>query len=379
MASQTLMKHRRELIAPMRELLESKNQTELFERLARYKCEPPLQIRIVVAGSQEPVTSIAAAKSPFPLRIRNLADFSVAQFNYASADTRLQGTVFFCPSSHPHITFVISICSSAVWNRSIRRLVTSMYPKLVPIFLTQSELFGLLRQTRAAFDGAEFLVIGHSRKQSLKTGSRRPFESSRTRTEKTLETVFAEATEQNYWYSSLTFDVRRTASADKQQLFTTATVSKYGHVFCTSQFDRFFYGTVSKMAELAEQKMRFFSNRARRTTRAFEAKPISITFESPEFTSREDTNTFVGIMKKMTGASCSVLHANPYIHLSVVDDRDGSAADLWVLKSDEIILVPQVRASEAALKKVVNYIFEEWREGSISSSTSSDELQQSEA
>jgi hypothetical protein len=50
----------------------------------------------------------------------------------------------------------------------------------------------------------------------------------------------------------------------------------------------------------------------------------------------------------------------------------GSAADLWVLKNDEILLVPQIKASEAALKKVVNYIFEEWREGSVSSPTPND-------
>jgi hypothetical protein len=43
-----------------------------------------------------------------------------------------------------------------------------------------------------------------------------------------------------------------------------------------------------------------------------------------------------------------------------------------VLKNDEILLVPQIKASEAALKKVVNYIFEEWREGSVSSPTSDD-------
>jgi hypothetical protein len=124
------------------------------------------------------------------------------------------------------------------------------------------------------------------------------------------------------------------------------------------------------MAEKAEQKMKFFSNRSRRLTRAFAPKPISITFETPEFVSQADTNNFVAIMRKMAGVSCSVHHDNPYVHLSVVDATDGSAADLWVLKNDEVLLVPQLQASEAALKKVVNYIFEEWREGAVSSPTS---------
>src|SRR5260370_6907850 len=130
------------------------------------------------------------------------------------------------------------------------------------------------------------------------------------------------------------------------------------------------------MGEIAEQKIKFFSNRLRRLTRAFEPRPISITYDVAEFTTQADTNNFVSIMRKMSGTSCSVLHDNPYIHLSVVDTDDGSAADLWVVKNDEILLVPQLRASEAALKRFVNYIFEEWREGSVTIPTSTNAIQQ---
>src|SRR5258708_28920176 len=355
------------------DLLEAKSQTELFEKLARHRCESPFQIRVVVAGSRESLAELAPKESPFPLRVREVGDFSIGQFNYGSGDLRLQGTLFFCPSPHQHISYLISVCSGVVWHRSFLRLVTALYPKLVPVFFSQQELFNLLKQTKSIFPQSELRITGHSRKKRLTVG-RRKYESSRTRTEKPLEAVFAEADEQNYWFSSVGFEICRAADDGRQlrHLFTSATLSKYGNVFCTSEFDRFFYGTVSKMGEIAEQKMQFFSNRSRRLTRAFEPRPISITYESPEFTSQAATNSFVGVMRKMSGASCSVLHANPYVHLSVVDTNDGSAADLWVLQDNEILLVPQLRASEAALKRFVNYIFEEWREGSVTSSTSSD-------
>jgi hypothetical protein len=358
----------------MKNLLASKTQAELFERLAKYQCEPSFQIRVVVAGSLEPLTDLAAKESPFPLRVQRVGDFGVGQFNYSSGDLRLAGTLFFCSTPQPNINYIISVCSGTVWHRSILRLVKALYPKLVPVFFSQQELFGLVKQGKAIFSDSELRIIGHSRKQRLKLGRRRKYESSRTRTEKTLEAVFKEAEEQDFWFSSVSFELDRTGRTPKQSAepLASATLSKYGHFFCTSEFGHFQYGILSKMAELAAQKMKFFSHRSRRERTAFEAKPISITYESTEFTSRKETNHFVDIMRKMTGASCSVLHNNPYVHLSIVDSTDGSAADLWVLKSDEILLVPQLKASEAALKKFVNYIFEEWREGSVSSPTSSD-------
>ncbi len=356
----------------MQDLLDSKSQTELFDKLGHYKCQPPLQIRVVVAGSQEDLGALAEKRSPFPFRVRETSEFSVGQFDYESGDIRLHGSLFFCPSPYKNISYLISVCSAVVWHRSILRLVNSLYPKLVPVFFSQEELFELLKLTKRTFPHSELTIIGHSRKQRLRIGSRRKYETSRTRTEKPLEAVFAEADEQNYWFSSVSVDITRAADDDKQlsHLFTSATLSKYANFFCTSQFDRFLHGTVNKMGEIAEHKMKFFSNRSRRLTRAFEPRPISITYASPEFTSQTDTNNFVSIMRKMSDASCSVLHDNPYIHLSVVDANDGSAADLWVLKNDEILLVPQLRASEAALKRFVNYIFEEWREGSVTSPTS---------
>jgi hypothetical protein len=358
----------------MQNLLESKSQRELFDTLARYECDSSTQIRVVVAGSVEPLADVAEKRSPFPLRIRQIGDFAVGQFNYVSGDLRLAGTVFFCSTAHKTINYIITVCSGAVWHRSVLRLVKALYPKLVPVFLTQGELFGLLNETKASMPDADFRIIGHSRRQSLRIGRRRKYESSRTRTDKTLEAVFSESEEQNYWFSSVSFEFEKTKGENRSTVvpLVSATLSKYGYFFCSSHFDHFLYVTLTKLADIAERKMKFFSNRSRRDIHAFKTRPISITFESPQFGSQKESNSFVEVMQRMTGTSCSVLHNNPYVHLSVVDSADGSAADVWVLKNDEILLVPQIKATAAALKRVVNYIFEEWREGSVSSSTSDD-------
>jgi hypothetical protein len=357
------------MVCKMQSPLDSKNQQELFDALAQYEGDSSTQIRVVVAGSVEPLADIAQKRTPFPLRVTRIGDFAIGQFNYTSGDLRLAGTMFFCSTTHKTINYIISVCSGTVWHRSILRFVKALYPKLVPVFLTQGELLGLLNETKATIPETDFRIVGHSRKQSLRVSRRRLYETSRTRTDKTLEAVFAEADEQNCWFSSVSFEFEQSKRANRSKVvpLVSATLSKYGHFFCSSQFDHFLYGTLAKMTDIAERKMKFFSNRSRRDTHAFKVRPIAITYNSPEFGSQKESNNFVEVMRRMEGTSCSVLHNNPYVHLSVVDSTDGSAADVWVLKNDEILLVPQIKASEAALKKVVNYIFEEWREGSVSS------------
>jgi len=361
----------------MKDLLHCKTQAELFDKLAHLRCQPPLSIRVFVGGSKEPVQELARRCSPFPLRIRDMNDFSVGEFSYSAGELRLNGAVFFCPTPRTAITYLISVCSGIVWQRSVLRLAHSLYPKLVPVFFSQRELLNLLKQAKRILPDSELRIIGHTRKKRLKAGSRRKYESSRTRTEKPLEVVFTETEEQSYWFNSVSFEYLRSVQGIPQDDATlaSATLSKYGTFFCTSHFDRFLHGTLNDMAAIAEEKMKFFSNRSRRLTPRFEPHPISITYDSPEFVSLTDSKNFVSIMRRMPRISCSVLHDNPYVHLSVVDSTDGSAADVWVLKNDEILLVPQLKASEAALKRFVNYIFEEWREGSVASPTPADAIQ----
>jgi hypothetical protein len=360
----------------LKALLRSNSQAQLFERLARVQCEPPLQIRVLVVGSQEPVHRLVREESPFPIRVQEMGGFSVGEFSYNAGDLRLQGTIFFCASPCQRVSYLISICSSTVWQRSILRLAHSLYPKLIPVFFGQQELLDLLKQAKKLLPDAELNIVGHSQRKRLKKNGRRKFESSRTFTEKPLEVVFAESEEQDYWFRSVSFDYERSSAGTQTgEVLASATISKYGALFCTSHFELFLYGTLNEMARIAERKVEFFSNRSRRSSPSFEAKPISINYETAEFNSLTDTKNFVGIIRRMPGVSCSVLHDNPYVHLSLVDSADGSGAELWVFKNDEIVLVPQLKASEASLKKFVNYIFEEWREGSVTSPTSAHALQ----
>ena len=71
------------------------------------------------------------------------------------------------------------------------------------------------------------------------------------------------------------------------------------------------------------------------------------------------------IIADMPDSSISKYHVNPHIHLSLVDYTDGSSYDIWVLASDQLTIIPQIRASGASLRRLVNYVFERIGEGRV--------------
>ena len=44
---------------------------------------------------------------------------------------------------------------------------------------------------------------------------------------------------------------------------------------------------------------------------------------------------------------------------------DGSSYDLWAVTSDRLVIIPQIRASGASMRRLVNHVFEGMGEGSV--------------
>jgi hypothetical protein len=90
-----------------------------------------------------------------------------------------------------------------------------------------------------------------------------------------------------------------------------------------------------------------------------------IDFKADQLGEQEEIRHFVQSMRKLPSASFSVLHGNPYVHLSVLDYKDGSAFDVGVLSPDAITIVPQMEGTVAAIKRIMNHIFNSYAEGQI--------------
>ncbi len=127
-----------------------------------------------------------------------------------------------------------------------------------------------------------------------------------------------------------------------------------------------FYNTVIEdIVRKASKDFDFFDRRERLKVEGLKVKPIVIEYDFDVFKDRNQNRRLIEILRKATFSSLSVFHANPYLHASFVDYKDGSSYDLWVLSNNRITIVPQMRSTYASLERLCNHIFIGFREGTI--------------
>lgn len=351
---------------------ESESLEVLFSRLSALECPRRQLIRSLIVTSQYRLTEHfpSAPRTAYKLshlRGENrLALFSLEHHYGRSARGSLKGTFFAIQLELPYTYLLLTVSGWPFWSRAFLPFIKRSHPKIVRLFMSQGELYNLLKNTREARKelSIRILKVSSRRRLTLK-GARRRFETDIRWTDRPLEAVFRQAAEENIWFKSVMFELVRSEAGQFESVGIEASVSKYGSVFCNCFFGGFLKTAVLPMAELASEKLKFFTGRERRKTPELAPRPIVISFPTEVFRSSDDARRFVAVMAKMKNASCSILHGNPYVHLSLVDNLDGSSAQLWVLKADELTLVPQIKTSEAALKRIVNHVFEEWGEGNV--------------
>jgi hypothetical protein len=264
------------------------------------------------------------------------------------------------------IYILLFVAQPQCWRNGILPLTESLYPRAARPFLTQSELHEVMKNLQRLTQPRGLRILEFSSKMRLTATARKRFQSVREWTDADLDSVFRDARERNVWFRSVSFDI--VADRDGYVVSTgiQAKLSKYGYFSCTGGFELFEKSVLRRLIQIGAERLKFFSNRDRLGTAHHALKPLRIEYEMDVFKSAEQSRRLVEAMQRLKHGTCTILHANPYIHLSIVDNIDFSSADLWVLSQRQIILIPQLKASEVALKRIVNHIFEHFREGTIS-------------
>lgn len=81
-------------------------------------------------------------------------------------------------------------------------------------------------------------------------------------------------------------------------------------------------------------------------------QPIQVRLPVPFFTDRNATGEVIRELERASNISFAVIHRNPYLHLAVTDENDGSNYDLFVTKPEVIELHPGFRASLGSLTRI---------------------------
>lgn len=347
----------------------------MVERLANLRLKNRDLIQLAIVGSRQKLPELLASKRESPVTSIKLVKSSeplwLFRFTRKFGGVKPQditGEFLVVRHEQPNMYIVLFVADTRFWRDGILPLLDSLYPKAARPFLTQKELHRLIKNVQTAIRRQQnrLRILEFSAKKRLTGVARKRFQSVREWTDADVNSVFEEAREQNVWFRSVGFEVVAEKSGRISSTGIRGKLSKYGYFRCNGQFDLFERVLVEELLRFSAERLQFFSERDRVSTADHTPRPVQISYESEIFKSPKETKRLVESLRRFRHGTCTMLHANPYIHLSLVDNIDYSSADVWVLSQNEILVVPQMRASSDALKRIVNHIFEYFREGSIS-------------
>lgn len=183
--------------------------------------------------------------------------------------------------------------------------------------------------------------------------------------------VFDKVIENDEWIKSIDFNLVFQSSKDTINLKQPSMNHKFYKLFrdtrfqCNYNFSVFYERLIEGMANKVTESFELFDNRERIKEENFSLKPLAIIYDVGIFKDKNQNKHLIDALKKIKNSSVSVLHANPYLHVSYVDYNDGSSCDIWVLSENKISIIPQIRSTPAALERLCEHIFTGFREGVV--------------
>lgn len=284
------------------------------------------------------------------------------KYTEAGKEKTSNGRFFVIQDNAFENTFVaLTIESSDFYKRALLPLLQSLYPRLLLTFITHKKLRLLLEKFENEDNSTEIIIRRASQRlrfQEAHQGRRvMPLVSWPAMS---LEEAFNWVYDHNGWFESLSFDVEKDNRVQASISFT-----RQGIVRTNSLLERVYDTFIRSVCKTIHNNIELFSHRSRLERSDLSPRPIVIELDEDHFAEVSENQRLIQSMRRLKAASISVLHGNPYVHLSVLDYFDGSAFDIWVLDQQKLVIVPQLRVTVAAIKRLVNHVFDDYAEGKL--------------
>lgn len=296
-------------------------------------------------------------------RTERLSDF-LLEYAFKDRGERKRGKGRFFvlqDQRYPNAFVALSIEPRDFYQRALLPLITGLYPKLITTFITHKKMRRLLEAFRNELGERELVITRASQRLRYEEkGEKRHIVPIVSWPSLSLSEAFDWVYQQNGWFKSVTFEVR-----EWHRTLANISFSRNGTVRANAMFSTAFNAFLIPVCKTVQENFEMFGHRARLERADLSATPLVVNFEVEQFREVEENRRFIEAMRNLKTSSVSVLHGNPYVHLSVLDYFDGSAFDLWVLDASQIVIVPQLKASVAAIKRLINHIFDDYAEGRL--------------
>jgi hypothetical protein len=273
--------------------------------------------------------------------------------------------VAILPSAQPDVLVIVSVCDRESWH-ALMRSIRHRYPVIVPVWLSQRELLqGIAALRSRAAMHYELQVRDLTAKEILETPTGRNVKTVREWTHAKWEEAVRVVSARRQIVTTVSLAFHRRIG---EQIDVTPTalckISKKGEIDLTGNFDLLWEQVISHIAEVGERKLSFYSKRGLRE-RHYRPAPLAINYSADVFDDPSEIRRLVATLAKYPKSMHSVQHGNPYAYVQVADSYDGSTFDVWALSNQRITVVPRLKATEAAVGRLIQYIFDEFREGIV--------------
>ncbi|MGH7773994.1 MAG: hypothetical protein ACREQA_17360 [Candidatus Binatia bacterium] len=268
------------------------------------------------------------------------------------------------PTKQEKVQVLVTVSTYDQWL-PLLRFLRSQYPLLVPIFLSQQELMESALALPVHTPQFAVRVREITARESLGVPSRKQLKSVREWTDEELRTALAIITDRRQIIGSLTLAFYRQVGENIDVTpAALCKLAKSGQIEVTGNFGLAWSTIVEYVARVGNQKLQFYSRRGLRE-RKYEPAPLQISFKSPVLADLQEVRRLVATLSKYPNAMHSVQHGNPYAHLRISDVYDGSSFDIWAVRDNAIAVIPGLKATEAAIERLIHYIFDSFREGEV--------------
>ena len=277
-------------------------------------------------------------------------------------DRKAKGRFFvYEHPQYPSVYAAVTLEDSSFYLRGLLPFIQGQYPKIIQTFITHKKLRRLLEEFKTSNGFSELTIVRASQRFRIReTDERQKIVPVVSWPDMDLKEAFDWVYQNNGWFRSVKFEVKTPLSAS-----ASISLTRQGAVRMNHHCEKVFAGFVHPVFKTLHENIQIFGHRSRRDNVNLTAKPLTIDFGIEQFADVEENKRFVQAMQLMGTASTSVIHGNPYIHLTVIDYYDGSTFDLWVLSAHQLIIVPQMKGSIAAIKRLINHIYDTYAEGDI--------------
>jgi hypothetical protein len=343
------------------------NRDSLIRGIASLLLSEKLTAHAIPFGSRTSLKNLLLSNEALKNRLSLVKDSSGVQLYklyYSDKDSFERKSGHFYIYEHPeyeNIFCAITIAGSDFYHDALLPFFQKRHLNILLTFLSHRKLKYLLDEFQLKYQIKKIVITRASCRLRLTTDE--------DKTEKIfpmvgwpnmdLQEAFNWVYQNNGWFKSLQFKVGDAPTSEKISL------TRQGIIQAGGMFEKIFESFILPVCALIQENNVFFGNRSRRSNLDLQVKPLIIDFGADNFAEVSENEKFINTIKQLKASSTSVLHGNPYIHLSVIDYYDGSSFDLYVLSASELIIVPQMKGTVASIKRLINHIFDTYAEGVI--------------